>query len=138
MEEEKAGKKIKGFTIEYPRIVDTILTEAYVSYNGFVKKAVAMWDTGAMRSALDSCIIDDLEIKSESKRRMYYYGGETEADVFTVDIVLPAGIVVPNVSANSTVLEGHDFNVIIGMDIISQGDFRIDNSSGKTVFTFMM
>ncbi len=36
------------------------------------------------------------------------------------------------------VLEGdlHDFDVLIGMDIISQGDFSITHEGNRTIFSF--
>jgi hypothetical protein len=64
-------------------------------------------------------------------------GGESQVNVYLVNIYLPNSFVISGIQitecANST-----SFEAIIGMDIITSGDFSITNVGGKTVFSFRM
>jgi len=53
-----------------------------------------------------------------------------------VSIFLPNHVVVPEVTVSECNLLGSD--VLIGMDIIGNGDFAVTNLDGKTVFSFRL
>jgi len=61
-------------------------------------------------------------------------GGETIRPAFYVAIGLPNGVVIPEVTA--VLGELHGMDVLIGMDIITLGDFAITNENNKTTFSF--
>lgn len=63
-------------------------------------------------------------------------GGTSLQNQFLVNIRLPNDLIIPAVK----VTECHDnvgnFGSIIGMDIITAGDFALTNANGKSRFTF--
>lgn len=61
--------------------------------------------------------------------------GTGEKNTFIVDIRLPNKIVFKDLMVTDGEL-GSQFDVLVGMDIISSGDFSISNTSNKTIFTF--
>ena len=63
--------------------------------------------------------------------------GNYTAPLFICDIYLPTKIVVPAVEITGGNL-GSDADMLIGMDIITLGDFTITNLGGDTWFTFRM
>lgn len=65
---------------------------------------------------------------------MYHAGGEGITNLYKVNIFLPNGIGVQAVTVMEGVLNGCE--VLIGMDIITVGDFVVTNRNGKTVFSF--
>lgn len=58
-----------------------------------------------------------------------------DAETYMVNIGLPNGVQFAMVKVAKGRL-GAGADVLIGMDIISQGDFSITNQNGKTVFSF--
>ena len=100
-------------------------------------EATAVWDTGATGSGISKEIVAKLEL--ESPLISYISSANTqniEVPVYLIDVVLNNDIRFDSVFACEidTGTRGVDF--IIGMDIISKGDFAISNYDGKTTFSF--
>lgn len=95
----------------------------------------AIWDTGATKSCITQRVVDDLHLISVGRTSLGTAGGSIIADTYFVNIGLPNGMMIPNVLVSRADL-GQDIDVLIGMDIISLGDFSITNLNGKTTFTF--
>ena len=53
-----------------------------------------------------------------------------------MDIGLPNGVGIRGVQVCDSKIGDQGLGVLIGMDIIVNGDFSISNFNGKTVFTF--
>ncbi len=64
-------------------------------------------------------------------------GGQKETTTHHISIGLPHGVGFPSLIANKADLVGGN-DVLIGMDIISQGDFAVTNFNGRTAFSFRM
>ena len=62
--------------------------------------------------------------------------GPIECETFLVDVGLPNQVTVQGVEVSNPEIDGADFDVLIGMDILNLGDFAISNFEGKTTFTF--
>lgn len=69
-------------------------------------------------------------------RKVQYGGGEEMAEVYKINIRLPNGIAIPNVHVTKGKFSSPD--VLIGMELITLGDFSITNEGGNTVFSFRM
>lgn len=101
------------------------------------KEFDAIWDTGATNSVISTKVVDECGLKPIGMTRVFHAGGSTEnCEVFLVSIFLPNKVVVPTVRVTKGVLAGCD--VLIGMDVISQGDFAITHHGGKTTFSFRL
>jgi hypothetical protein len=61
--------------------------------------------------------------------------GQRTTSVYFVSVFLPNKVVLPQLRVTEGDLPG-DTDVLIGMDIIGQGDFAVTNKDGKTVFSF--
>lgn len=61
--------------------------------------------------------------------------GPEMANVYLVNIWLPGKVVFYNLEVTEGKLT-RQCEVLIGMDIISEGDFAVTNYNGRTVFTF--
>ena len=95
----------------------------------------ALWDTGASCTVIRKGLADVLGLKPVSVRTVATSQGKFEALCYYIDVYLPNGVIVPNllvVEAQSD----NSWDVLIGMDIIGQGDFAVSNFKGKTTFTF--
>ena len=78
----------------------------------------------------------NLCLESEGLERVNSGSGSGWADVYHVDIELENGIVFRNVKVVASHIDTAGLGLLIGWDIISQGDFTIRNVDGNTVLTF--
>jgi hypothetical protein len=97
----------------------------------------ALWDTGASGSCVSKSLANRLGLKSVELCYVSGVGGIHRSNVYTVDILLPNRVAVNGVRVTEFFDNG-SFNVIIGMDIITIGDFAISNQGGKTTVSYRM
>lgn len=97
----------------------------------------ALWDTGATNSVITQKVIDELNLKPIGMTKVHTASHEdVDAEVYMTSIFLPNKVCMPNVRVTKGNIKGHD--MLIGMDIINQGDFAVSNHNGKTTFSFRM
>lgn len=98
--------------------------------------AKALWDTGATGSVITPELANQAGLQVVDKTIVDTANGARESLVYKVAIILPNNVLVENVRVTEASLVGA--SVLIGMDIISRGDFAVSNFQGKTFFTFRM
>lgn len=124
--------------------VDSIVTESYIYAatdlkNGETVKRVkvnrSLWDTGASVSLISTKVVKVLELESIGKSGVSGYNdGVDIKDTYLVHIGLPTGDIVTNVMAME--FDSDEYDVVIGMDVICNGDLAITNKDEKTTFSF--
>lgn len=119
-------------TVYPPFVMQDVATRKDLP-KGFV--ATAMWDTGAEVTLLHPRVVKALALERESQVLLSGIGGETVEENYVVHILLPTGNLAFGVEATATENVG-EYDVIIGMDIISNGDFAFTNKDGKSQFSF--
>ncbi len=98
------------------------------------KRFQAIWDTGATNSVISQRVVDRCGLKPTGMKKVYVVGGQQLAETFLVTIGLPNKVFFRDIEVTRGELIGAD--MLIGMDIITSGDFSITNVGGKTVFSF--
>lgn len=96
----------------------------------------AIWDTGATNSVVTENVIKQCGLIQIDITKSQTPNGVRDCKVFLVSVGLPNKIIIPQLRVTDGTLGR--FDVLIGMDIISMGDFAISNYNGNTVFTFRM
>ena len=130
---------------EYTVLANAIVTNAIVVPTDAEVKAgeqpsryyytdSAAWDTGAQFTLISPRVVEALAIKPNGKGQYMGIGGDQESDTYLVHIGLPNGELKRYVNAYCADLD--DYDVLIGMDIITETDFLITNADGKTTFQF--
>lgn len=99
-----------------------------------VREYEAIWDTGAEVSSISPRIVRDLNLKPVSMVKNFTAAGEIMAYVYVVNIQLPMGL--EFVQLPVTCNDLGDVDMLIGMDVISKGDFAVTNAGGATTFSF--
>ena len=99
------------------------------------KKYNSIWDTGATGSVITKKVAQEFNLKPRGIVEIYTASGHEMANIYLVNIWLPGKVVFYNLRVTEGKLIGQ-CEVLIGMDIISAGDFAVTNYKGKTVFTF--
>jgi hypothetical protein len=120
-----------------------VITEAYDPKGGLPspkgKTFIGIWDTGASITVINSKIIDELGLKPSGKTIVSAVGSggkvnQYETPTYSINIILPNRVQMVGVVAAMGEIGGGD--ALIGMDIITAGDFSVSNFQGKTVTSF--
>jgi predicted aspartyl protease len=129
-----------AFKKEYPNLPLKLLTEAElyeVSQSKKIIKVRALWDTGAMLSAITPEVAQSLNLIPFNRVKVNGINNISMADMVKVSIRLPNLVVVNNTNVSVCNLV-KDVDLLIGMDIMQFGDFSMCNGGGKTLFSFAM
>jgi predicted aspartyl protease len=97
-------------------------------------KAKALIDTGASRSAISNSFVQTAQLISYGKCAIRQSRGEYISSVYTVDIIFPHGMSAQNIKA-AEFSGQHEFDFIVGMDILRMTDIAITNAGGVTVLS---
>lgn len=96
---------------------------------------VGLWDTGATSTAINKRVALQLGLQPIGQINVQTANNSAPADVYLVDLmILHANVSFPNIPV--TGLDLGQVDVLIGMDIITLGDFSITNLNGGTVMTY--
>lgn len=95
----------------------------------------ALWDTGATTSMLNDSVARALNLGEIGYTEYAHANGIAESSIYAADVDFQGGLKIRKIELIG-LSDIHDFGLLIGMDIISQGDFRVRNDNGNTVFTF--
>ena len=94
----------------------------------------AVWDTGATNTVISPDVVEALGLKPTGKSSISAYGGVVETCTYRIDIYFDNGYRIQNLEVMSG--DYSDYDVLIGMDVITQGDFFVSTVNGKTSFCF--
>ncbi len=134
----------KAFTVPYPTRVSVLKTPVGVGPPFDPKQESppidasldlgAIWDTGATGTVITKSLAEKLDLKPIDLVVSKSVSGTFESNVYLVSLWLPNIVCIPVI----TVIEADIglADVLIGMDVISQGDFAVTNMGGNTTFTF--
>lgn len=99
---------------------------------------VALWDTGATVCCISEDVVNQLSLVASGQLRVSTPSSEDElVDTYLVDLLLPNHILIKDVMVAHSKIGAQGIGLLVGMDIISRGDFLITNH-GDTVFSFRM
>jgi len=110
---------------------DPAAPQPHPQFQGFQ----AIWDTGATNSVITQNVVDALRLQPTGMTRVQSFDSTKMSETYLVNIALLNNVAVPHVKVTKgSIAVGID--VLIGMDIITIGDFAITNRGGVTVFSF--
>ncbi len=137
---------MRGFTTTNKGIVNVLQNVVLVSKASIINsnglkhkensknKFIATWDTGATNTMVSQKVVDQCQLISTGVTQVATAGGIVPANTYLIDLVLPDNMVMQNLNVTCGHLNNTD--VLIGMDIMNQGDFSVSNFKGQTKFTF--
>lgn len=96
----------------------------------------AAWDTGAEITMISPRVVDSLNLKPLTRATVMGIGGDEEVEVFKIHIGLPNNFLYEDLIVYCSDIDEYD--ILIGMDLISLSDFFITNIEGNTHFCFQM
>ncbi len=95
----------------------------------------AIWDTGATGTVATQRVVDKCGLKATGMTNVHTANGPTTSPTYLVNVGLPNQVMMGNIKVTRGVIHGN-VDVLIGMDIISEGDLAVTNYRGKTAFSF--
>ena len=95
----------------------------------------ALWDTGATNTAISDARAKRLNIPPIGRVTVHGAHGAKAVNQYMVDILLPNRVGFANWLVTGADL-GDSLGILIGMDIITLGDFSITNVNGSTLASF--
>lgn len=126
------------FTEKYTKIENRLLNKVVLCANWIVDQALAQWDTGATNTCISEEIATRYKLKPISFAQSKTPSGTLIAPIYLIDITLNNEVVFKNWSVMGSKIGAQGIDVLIGMDIISKGDFAISNYDEKTQFSFRL
>ena len=131
---------VSALTYHFNGIKNEIVTEvkAKNSANIQMMESKGLWDTGAQNSAITKKAAKLLGLVPVGKTNIRGVHGIKEVNVFLIDIILNN----PNITISCPVTECDELSndgsvdLLLGMNVISKGDFVISNFEGRTSMTF--
>lgn len=128
----------KAFTCFYLSHSLVLANQVKVLADGRSLEVPAVWDTGATRTCVSMLLADKLGLESRGTSTAVTPSGRDVFPSFLVNLELPNGVTVTDLKVTGTQIHKQRIGVLIGMDVITQGDFAVSCKGGKTQFTFRM
>lgn len=132
---------MSAYTKDFNGIVQAIVTDAIIfppfedgdipGYRFYTENAA--WDTGAEITIISPEVAKALSLKPIGKANVMGIGGDDTAEVYKVTLALPDKKLYRDFFVYCAEM---DYELLIGMDIISQLDFCITNAGSNTTLTF--
>lgn len=100
-----------------------------------VNQYFAIWDTGATGSVITKKVVDDLKLFSIGQVNVNTASGQDKSNTYLINMYLPNKVLFSGLRVTEAKLIGN-IEVIIGMDIISKGDFAVNSFDGYSSYSF--
>lgn len=126
----------KSFSITYGGIARQLICDIVLEANGRAITVKGLWDTGATTTCISSDVIISLALHETGKQIVHTPSGESKVGQYMVNIGLPNGVMLENLIVCGSSIGEQGLGVLVGMDVIQEGDFCVSNYEGKTTMTF--
>ena len=139
-------QKYKAFTLDHNGLAKSLQTQCSIcegiSVESLKKGRIhppltpvcAIWDTGAEMSSISEKIAQTMGLVPVGRARNYTAGGEIDVNIYVINVLLPCEVNFAMIPVTGNDLG--DADMLIGMDIISKGDFAVTNVKDMTTFSF--
>lgn len=126
-------------TLENQVLISEVYDPATGAPEPVKRQYVAIWDTGATNTVITRRVAQDLNLQPSGRVTVQAVGAgdqvhEYETDTYLLNIYLPNNVVIFGIRVSEGTIGEAD--VLLGMDIITHGDFAITNYNGQTWWTF--
>lgn len=134
-----------AITVNANGIARTLISEVGVSLpfsgnpteqkNLEIKTYKGIWDTGATGSVITKKVAEEIGLSITGQKEVHTATKSEIKNTYLVNIYIPEKIIFQGIEVTEGVLYG-DIEMLIGMDIITSGDFTITHNQGKTKMSF--
>nr|DAU18226.1 MAG TPA: retropepsin-like protein [Bacteriophage sp.] len=132
------NENVSAFTEKYQKIQNRLLNRVVLCSNGIIDQALAQWDTGATNTCISEEIVDKYNLVPLAMTKSRTPSGILETSIYNIDIVINNEVMFQNWNVIGSKIGAQGIDILIGMDVITKGDFAISNYNGKTQFSFRL
>ena len=127
-----------ALTVKADAIANVLVSDINIHIPNTADRAQinAIWDTGATSCAITMKVAYALKLPQTGFAQVNTANGLVTQPTFTVDIGLPNGVLIQSVLVTGVDGLSSGCEALIGMDIITLGDFSITNHNGRTCMSF--
>ena len=126
----------RAFTTENDNIVSQLRNRIHIGNKKEAVEAIALWDTGANGSCISEDVVKGLNLQPTGYKEILTPSGKKVVNTYLVDVFLPNHVMIEDLSVCDSDIGKQNIGMLLGMDIITLGDFAVSNYNGKTLFTF--
>lgn len=126
----------RAFTIDYHGRSNKLKTQISISNGSRTITGTALWNTGATTSCISESVAQQLSFVPTGMMDIQTPSSTKSVKTYLVNVRLPNHLNVNDVQVCETDIGKQDIEVLIGMDIITLGNFSVSNFNNNTVFTF--
>ncbi len=119
-------------------LLRVLITDVHVHLPGSPQSTSikAIWDTGASGSAITKKVAQQLGLVPTGMAQVNTANGVATQNTYTIDIGLPNKVIIQGIIATEIDALAAGCDALIGMDVITLGDFSITNHNGATCMSF--
>lgn len=129
---------ISVFTEKYKSIQRKLINSAVVESGKDHVPVRAQWNTGATGTCISKELANKLKLVPTGLVNVHTPSGIGTMNKYMINLVLNNEVRFVNLSVMDSEIGKQGIDVLIGMDIISNGDFAVSNYDGKTYFSFRL
>lgn len=127
-----------AFTVKWDLIQNTLKSKVVIHNGPYSVEVAALWDTGATTSCISEEAVEKLHLLPTGIIPRLTPAGRDITQTYLVDVTLPNDVQIPDLRVCNSKIGEQGIGMLVGMDIISKGDFIVNNYQGKTAFSFRM
>lgn len=120
-----------AFTTVFPVSSGRLITNIEIKNYKFK----ALWDTGATKTCIPQLVVTQLGLIPIGEGLISSASQTDKTSKFIIDILLPSSIRIEKIEVYGMINKDIE-HLLIGMDIITLGDFLITNNNNQTVLNF--
>lgn len=124
------------FTEKYKGIRKRLINAAVAESANGLLPVQAQWDTGATGTCISRELVQKLGLQPTGKVRVSTPSGLGVMNKYLINLILNNEVRIQNLIVMDSEIGKQGIDVLIGMDIISLGDFAVSNYDGRTQFSF--
>jgi len=110
--------------------------KAFINYNTQKTEVNTLWDTGATGTCISKEIATKLGLIPTGKKFIQTPSGRSQVNTYLINITLPNNVNINDVEVCDSEIGSQGIDMLVGMDIITLGDFALSYMNNTTVFSF--
>ena len=124
-------------TEKYNNFNGRIITNESRLYNQTLQEYICVeWDCGATYSSISTELVQKLNLKSCGVKKVASSINSELSDIYDITLILHDDLGIPLKVAAVSNIHNWGIDMLIGMDVISLGDFAISTYNNVTCFSF--
>ncbi len=124
------------FTKVYDEFSGRIITEEHIWRGDNPIPVIAAWDTGSTLCCISPEFAKQLSLQPISKDDLHTAHGIIQSKMYEINILLNNQFTYTVHAMENPNIHGDNVDLLIGMDIIREGDFSLSTYKDKTCFSF--